>query len=175
MRTCCVVSAPQRAPVAAPAGTLSGRRAANARPSPVRCMAQAQTAVCSTNHRSAWCRSMVAQIFQIIADINKEGVAVLLVEQNANQALATAQRGYVLETGKIVLAGEADMLLHDPGVRAAYLGGYLGRVGCVRGLRELAPRDCSRPVRVPLCRRGQRTPALSQSKRRVRGRDASRP
>ncbi len=65
---------------------------------------------------------LVAQIFQIIANINQEGIAVLLVEQNANQALSTASRGYVLETGKIALSGDAHVLLNDPAVRAAYLG-----------------------------------------------------
>ena len=65
---------------------------------------------------------LVAQIFHIIENINAEGISVLLVEQNANQALATATRGYVLETGKVTLSGQADMLLNDPAVRAAYLG-----------------------------------------------------
>ena len=65
---------------------------------------------------------LVAQIFQIIESINAEGISVLLVEQNANQALATATRGYVLETGKVSLSGDAQMLLNDPAVRAAYLG-----------------------------------------------------
>ncbi|MCC6810188.1 MAG: ATP-binding cassette domain-containing protein [Deltaproteobacteria bacterium] len=66
---------------------------------------------------------LVEQIFQIIADINARGIAVLLVEQNANQALQTASRGYVLETGKITLSGSAEKLANDPAVRAAYFGG----------------------------------------------------
>lgn len=66
---------------------------------------------------------LIAQIFTIIREINSEGVSVLLVEQNATQALRTANRGYVLETGYVVKAGSGDELLHDPAVRAAYLGG----------------------------------------------------
>lgn len=66
---------------------------------------------------------LIAQIFQIIRQINAEGVSVLLVEQNATQALRTASRGYVLETGHVVKSGAGDTLLADPAVRAAYLGG----------------------------------------------------
>jgi ABC-type branched-subunit amino acid transport system ATPase component len=66
---------------------------------------------------------LVEQIFDIIADINKRGISVLLVEQNANQALQTASRGYVLETGKITVSGSAYELAHNPAVRAAYFGG----------------------------------------------------
>ncbi len=65
---------------------------------------------------------IVAQIFEIIAEINSSGVTVLLVEQNAAQALALADRGYVLETGEIVLSGTGAELLADDRVRAAYLG-----------------------------------------------------
>jgi branched-chain amino acid transport system ATP-binding protein len=65
---------------------------------------------------------IVAQIFEIIKEINQTGVTVLLVEQNAAQALALAQRGYVLETGEIVLQGTGSELLADERVRAAYLG-----------------------------------------------------
>jgi branched-chain amino acid transport system ATP-binding protein len=65
---------------------------------------------------------IVAQIFDIIAEINRQGVTVLLVEQNAAQALALADRGYVLETGEIVLRGGGRELLADDRVRAAYLG-----------------------------------------------------
>jgi branched-chain amino acid transport system ATP-binding protein len=65
---------------------------------------------------------IVAQIFEIIKEINREGVTVLLVEQNAAQALALANRGYVLETGEIVLSGTGADLLADDRVRAAYLG-----------------------------------------------------
>ena len=65
---------------------------------------------------------IVAQIFEIVKEINKDGVTVLLVEQNASQALALANRGYVLETGEIVLTGTGAELLADDRVRAAYLG-----------------------------------------------------
>ena len=65
---------------------------------------------------------IVAQIFEIIREINKLGVTVLLVEQNAAQALGLADRGYVLETGEIVLEGTGRALLADDRVRAAYLG-----------------------------------------------------
>ena len=65
---------------------------------------------------------IVAQIFDIIKSINADGVTVLLVEQNASQALALANRGYVLETGDIVLTGTGQALLADDRIRAAYLG-----------------------------------------------------
>jgi branched-chain amino acid transport system ATP-binding protein len=65
---------------------------------------------------------IVDQIFRIIRQINESGVTVLLVEQNAAQALALANRGYVLETGSIVLEGTGSELLADDRVRAAYLG-----------------------------------------------------
>jgi len=65
---------------------------------------------------------IVKQIFDIIKEINTDGVTVLLVEQNAAQALALANRGYVLETGEIVLSGTGRDLLADDRVRAAYLG-----------------------------------------------------
>jgi len=66
---------------------------------------------------------LIAQIFEIIKKINEDGVSVLLVEQNATQALRTAHRAYVLETGYSVKSGTGAELLHDPAVRAAYLGG----------------------------------------------------
>lgn len=66
--------------------------------------------------------NLVREIFKIVQKINEEGVAVLLVEQNANQALAVAHRAYVLETGAIHLSGNAADLRNDPQVRAAYLG-----------------------------------------------------
>ncbi|MBV9593235.1 MAG: ABC transporter ATP-binding protein [Actinobacteria bacterium] len=65
---------------------------------------------------------VVQQIFDIVRQINTAGVTVLLVEQNAAQALALANRGYVLETGEIVLTGTGPDLLADDRVRAAYLG-----------------------------------------------------
>jgi branched-chain amino acid transport system ATP-binding protein len=65
---------------------------------------------------------LVEQIFQIIRTINEQGTAVLLVEQNALMALAIAKRGYILQTGEVVLSDSADRLRQDPAVRKAYLG-----------------------------------------------------
>ncbi len=65
---------------------------------------------------------LVETVFKLVAEINELGVAVLLVEQNANVALQTAHYGYVLETGRITIADEANALLNNPGVREAYLG-----------------------------------------------------
>ena len=66
---------------------------------------------------------IIQQIFEIITHISKEdGTTILLVEQNANLALQAADRGYVIETGEITMEDNADTLLHDPKVRAAYLG-----------------------------------------------------
>ena len=65
---------------------------------------------------------IVEQIFEIVRGINADGVSVLLVEQNARQALTLADRGYVLETGELVLAGTGRELLADDRIRAAYLG-----------------------------------------------------
>jgi branched-chain amino acid transport system ATP-binding protein len=67
---------------------------------------------------------LVEEIFAIIKEINSQGVSILLVEQNALMALSVATRGYVLETGRIVLADTADHLLHNPQVQKAYLGGH---------------------------------------------------
>jgi branched-chain amino acid transport system ATP-binding protein len=67
---------------------------------------------------------LVEQIFDIINDINSQGTSILLVEQNAQMALSIADRAYVLETGIIVLEGEAQELLNDPNVIEAYLGGH---------------------------------------------------
>ncbi|HEY4317815.1 MAG TPA: ABC transporter ATP-binding protein [Herbaspirillum sp.] len=66
---------------------------------------------------------MVREIFRIVAEINKTGLTILLVEQNVRQALRIAQRGYVLENGRIVLAGSGAELLGNPRVAEAYLGG----------------------------------------------------
>jgi branched-chain amino acid transport system ATP-binding protein len=65
---------------------------------------------------------IVQQIFDIITEINNDGTTVLLVEQNAQQALQRAHRAYVLETGYVVRTDDAAVLLDDPAVRAAYLG-----------------------------------------------------
>ena len=66
---------------------------------------------------------LVEQIFDIIKRLHQAGTTILLVEQNARMALSVADRGYVLETGKIVATGTGDELLHDEAVKKAYLGG----------------------------------------------------
>ncbi len=65
---------------------------------------------------------MVDKIFEVINDIHRQGVTVLLVEQNASRALQLASRGYVMESGEVTMSGDAKALLSDPKVRAAYLG-----------------------------------------------------
>jgi branched-chain amino acid transport system ATP-binding protein len=65
---------------------------------------------------------LVDQIFDIIRDINREGMTILLIEQNATKALTVSNRGYVLETGRIVKEGPTKMLLESPDVQRAYLG-----------------------------------------------------
>ena len=65
---------------------------------------------------------LVEQIFDIVVNINRQGTTVLLVEQNALMALNVAKRGYILQTGEIVLTGDAARLRADPAVRKAYLG-----------------------------------------------------
>jgi branched-chain amino acid transport system ATP-binding protein len=69
---------------------------------------------------------IVSQVFDTITEINRQGTTILLVEQNAAQALRRAHRAYVLETGRIVKASEASALLEDESVKAAYLGGDIG-------------------------------------------------
>ncbi|HVF15121.1 MAG TPA: ABC transporter ATP-binding protein, partial [Acidimicrobiales bacterium] len=66
---------------------------------------------------------LVTQIFALVAEINEQGTTVLLVEQNAAQALQRAHRAYVLETGRVVKTAAAADLLGDEAVRNAYLGG----------------------------------------------------
>lgn len=66
---------------------------------------------------------LVEQIFEIIAALHKQGTTILLVEQNAQAALAIANRGYVLETGRIVMEGNGSELLNSPAIKKAYLGG----------------------------------------------------
>ncbi|HEV2219696.1 MAG TPA: ABC transporter ATP-binding protein [Casimicrobiaceae bacterium] len=65
---------------------------------------------------------MVQKVFETIIEVSREGVTILLIEQNAKLALEVSDRGYVMESGEIILEGEAGTLLHDPKVRAAYLG-----------------------------------------------------
>jgi branched-chain amino acid transport system ATP-binding protein len=69
---------------------------------------------------------LVAQIFDIITEINQQGTTILLVEQNAAQALRRAHRAYVLEVGRVVKSAPAADLLEDDSVKAAYLGGDVG-------------------------------------------------
>ncbi|MDZ7739068.1 MAG: hypothetical protein U5K32_08400 [Bacteroidales bacterium] len=66
---------------------------------------------------------LVDSIFQVIRQLNEQGTTILLVEQNALMALRVASRGYVLETGRVSLAGTAEELRRNPQVREAYLGG----------------------------------------------------
>jgi branched-chain amino acid transport system ATP-binding protein len=65
---------------------------------------------------------MVEKIFEVIRDVHKQGITILLVEQNAKLALQAANRGYVMESGAVTMSGDADEMLHDPRVKAAYLG-----------------------------------------------------
>lgn len=69
--------------------------------------------------------AMVDQQFEIIENIHKQGTTILMVEQNATMALSIADRGYVLQTGEIVLSDKAENLLNHPGMQQAYLGGEL--------------------------------------------------
>jgi branched-chain amino acid transport system ATP-binding protein len=65
---------------------------------------------------------MVQKVFETVIAIAKEGVTILLIEQNAKLALEVSDRGYVMESGEVTLSGKASQLLSDPKVRAAYLG-----------------------------------------------------
>jgi len=65
---------------------------------------------------------LAQKIFDVIQKINREGVSLLLVEQNANAALAFSHRGYVMENGTLTLHGDAESLRHNPKVQEAYLG-----------------------------------------------------
>jgi branched-chain amino acid transport system ATP-binding protein len=65
---------------------------------------------------------IVLKIFEVIRELNRDGVSVLLVEQNARMALKLAHRGYVMETGTITASDKAEVLLNDPRIKAAYLG-----------------------------------------------------
>jgi branched-chain amino acid transport system ATP-binding protein len=65
---------------------------------------------------------MVEKIFEVIRDVSKQGITILLVEQNAKLALEAAHRGYVMDSGAVIMSGNADDMLHDPRVKAAYLG-----------------------------------------------------
>jgi len=65
---------------------------------------------------------MVDKIFEVVRDVSSQGVTILLVEQNASRALQIADRGYVMDSGEIIMSGDAKQMLTDPKVRAAYLG-----------------------------------------------------
>ena len=65
---------------------------------------------------------IVEQIFEIIADLHRRGITILLVEQNARMALQIAQRGYVIQTGRIALTDASERLQNDPVVQGLYLG-----------------------------------------------------
>ena len=65
---------------------------------------------------------MVDKIFEVVRDVSKQGVTILLVEQNARRALQIADRGYVMDSGEIIMTGKGRDMLDDPKVRAAYLG-----------------------------------------------------
>ncbi|WP_426103285.1 ABC transporter ATP-binding protein [Massilia sp. TSP1-1-2] len=69
---------------------------------------------------------MVEKIFEVIRDVSKQGITILLVEQNAKLALQAAHRGYVMDSGAVIMSGNADDMLHDPRVKAAYLGEEAG-------------------------------------------------
>jgi branched-chain amino acid transport system ATP-binding protein len=66
---------------------------------------------------------LMMDVFKVMTEINEKGTTILLVEQNARMALQFAQRGYVLESGNLVLEGDSKDLLDDPEVKKAYLGG----------------------------------------------------
>lgn len=65
---------------------------------------------------------MIDRIFEVVESIAKQGVTILLIEQNAKLALELSERAYVMESGELLLKGNSRELLHDPKVRAAYLG-----------------------------------------------------
>ncbi|MDP3017411.1 MAG: ABC transporter ATP-binding protein, partial [Deltaproteobacteria bacterium] len=65
----------------------------------------------------------VEETFKVIKNLHRKGVTILLVEQNARKALSVADRGYVLETGEVVLSDSSEILAHNPQVKKAYLGG----------------------------------------------------
>ena len=65
---------------------------------------------------------MVDKIFEVIRDVSKQGITILLFEQNAKLALEAAHRGYVMDSGAVIMSGNANDMLHDPRVKAAYLG-----------------------------------------------------
>jgi branched-chain amino acid transport system ATP-binding protein len=85
---------------------------------------------------------IVEQIFEIIAEINKQGTSVLLVEQNAAMALKNSDYAYVMETGRVAKEGQGSVLLDDPEVKALYLGGE-SQHGSFRDLKSYRPKEYS--------------------------------
>jgi len=78
----------------------------------------------------------VQEIFRILADLRREGTTILLVEQNARAALKLADRGYVLENGRVVMSGSASELAADENLQRAYLGRRNHRMGSERSHKE---------------------------------------
>ena len=109
------------------AGTMSGGEQQMPRHRPC-ADEQAHPCCCSMSRRWAWHRSSSSRSSTSSNSCARTGVTVFLVEQNANQALKLADRGYVLENGRIVMQGSGHELLNDPKVRDAYLGGLTTRV-----------------------------------------------
>lgn len=66
--------------------------------------------------------NFVLLIFDLIKEINRQGVTILLIEQNANMALSASNRAYVLENGKVTMSGDAKKIANDPRIKKAYLG-----------------------------------------------------
>jgi branched-chain amino acid transport system ATP-binding protein len=107
--------------LAAPAGTLSGGEQQMV--AIARALMSRPRLICMDEPTMGLSPLFVDRVLALVADINRSGVSVLLVEQNASLALQIAHRGYVLQTGRIVLEGAANDLLRDPRIRDAYLGG----------------------------------------------------
>ncbi len=105
---------------------------------------------------------MVQKVFETVLAVSREGVTILLIEQNAKLALEVSHRGYVMESGEITLSGDAKTLLHDPAVRAAYLGEADRLDGTMR------PSPTPRPAGASSSARG----AVASRVRVVRGSDA---
>ena len=106
-----------------PAGRHAvGRRAADGRDG-ARADGPARACICMDEPTMGLSPLFVDQVLELIQTVNRQGVTVFMVEQNASLALQIAHHGYVLRTGRIVLSGNAGDLLNDPQIRDAYLGG----------------------------------------------------
>jgi branched-chain amino acid transport system ATP-binding protein len=88
---------------------------------------------------------MVDKIFEVVKDVSKRGVTILLVEQNASRALGIADRGYVMESGIVTMNGDAKELLNDPRVRVAFLGEYNRLSGHFKKINRPSRQKPSRP------------------------------